>query len=208
MAKSNNQKAKILYLERMLQETGEHRTLSMQDILAGLSEHGINAERKSIYDDVEVLRSIGMDIRYTRERPGGYYLYGQSTEPVQPAKIETEEKSAEAEALSQEKTVLETPVLSGYQQLLASSARNIKKEIRLICADAVQEEVREFFGEDAEYKVKDSGDITVTAQLPENAKFYGWLTSMEGSVRILKPKKSALAYRDYLKSLAKDYKGL
>lgn len=204
MAKSNNQKAKILYLERMLQETGEHKTLSMQDILAGLSEHGINAERKSIYDDVEVLRSIGMDIRYTRERPGGYYLYGQSTEQVQPAPTETEEKPA----LSQDKTMPETPVRSGYQQLLACSARNIKKEIRLICADAVQEEVREFFGEDAEYKVKDSGDITVTAQLPENAKFYGWLTSMEGSVRILKPKKSALAYRDYLKSLAKDYKGL
>ena len=48
----------------------------------------------------------------------------------------------------------------------------------------------------------------VTAQLPENSKFYGWLTGMGGDVRILKPKKSALAYRDYLKSLAKDYKGL
>lgn len=60
MAKSNNQKAKILYLERMLQETGEHCTLSMQEILERLGEHGINAERKSIYDDVEVLRSIGM----------------------------------------------------------------------------------------------------------------------------------------------------
>ena len=40
-------------------------------------EHGIRAERKSIYDDVEVLREFGMDIRYTRERPGGYYLAGQ-----------------------------------------------------------------------------------------------------------------------------------
>lgn len=39
-------------------------------------------------------------------------------------------------------------------------------------------------------------------------KFYGWLTGMGGSVRILKPKKSVAAYRDYLKSLAKDYKGL
>ncbi len=27
MAKSNNQKAKILYLEKMLQETGEHRVI-------------------------------------------------------------------------------------------------------------------------------------------------------------------------------------
>ena len=106
------------------------------------------------------------------------------------------------------KNEAEAPTLSGYQQLLACSARNIKKEIRLLCAGAVQDEVRGFFGEDAEYKMKESGDFTVTAELPENAKFYGWLTGMDGSVRILKPKKSALAYRDYLKSLAKEYKGL
>ena len=56
--------------------------------------------------------------------------------------------------------------------------------------------------------MKESGDLTVTAQLPENSKFYGWLTGMGGDVRILKPKKSAAAYRDYLKSLAKEYKGL
>ncbi len=205
MAKSNNQKAKILYLERMLQETGEHKTLSMQDILAGLSEHGINAERKSIYDDVEVLRSIGMDIRYTRERPGGYYLYGQSTDQVKPSEGK---KEAQADSQAMEKNEAVVPALSGYQQLLACSARNIKKEIRLLCAGAVQEEVRGFFGEDAEYKMKESGDFTVTAELPENAKFYGWLTGMDGSVRILKPKKSALSYRDYLKSLAKEYKGL
>ena len=205
MAKSNNQKAKILYLERMLQETGEHKTLSMQDILAGLSEHGINAERKSIYDDVEVLRSIGMDIRYTRERPGGYYLYGQSTDQV---KLSEERKETQPDSQAGKKNEAEAPTLSGYQQLLACSARNIKKEIRLLCAGAVQDEVRGFFCEDAEYKMKESGDFTVTAELPENAKFYGWLTGMDGSVRILKPKKSALAYRDYLKSLAKEYKGL
>ena len=60
--------------------------------------------------------------------------------------------------------------------------------------------------------VKRNGQVVpynmVTAQLPENSKFYGWLTGMGGDVRILKPKKSALAYRDYLKSLAKEYKGL
>ena len=205
MAKSNNQKAKILYLERMLQETGEHKTLSMQDILAGLGELGINAERKSIYDDVEVLRSIGMDIRYTRERPGGYYLYGQGTDQV---KLSEERKETQPDSQAVKKNEAEAPTLSGYQQLLACSARNIKKEIRLLCAGAVQDEVRGFFCEDAEYKMKESGDFTVTAELPENAKFYGWLTGMDGSVRILKPKKSALAYRDYLKSLAKEYKGL
>ncbi len=205
MAKSNNQKAKILYLERMLLETGEHRTLSMQDILAGLGEHGINAERKSIYDDVEVLRSVGMDIRYTRERPGGYYLYRESPDKGIPAE---EKKVTQAPDTALEKRVEEKPAPSGYQQLLACSEGSIKKEIRLICAGAVKKEIKEFFGEAAEYKVKDSGDLMVTAQLPENARFYGWLTGMDGSVRIVKPKKSALAYRDYLKALAKEYKGL
>lgn len=84
MAKSNNQKAKILYLEKMLRETGEHHAISMQTILANLMEHGIRAERKSIYDDVEVLREFGMDIRYTRERPGGYYLAGQQGQSSHP----------------------------------------------------------------------------------------------------------------------------
>ena len=71
MAKSNNQKAKILYLEKMLRETGEHRVISMQKIpLRILRNRGIRAERKSIYDDVEVLRSFGMDIRYNKRTAG------------------------------------------------------------------------------------------------------------------------------------------
>ena len=193
MAKSNNQKAKILYLEKMLRETGEHRVISMQKILENLEKQGIRAERKSIYDDVEVLRSFGMDIRYTRERPGGYYLAGESAGEEQPSE--------------ETKDIHETSV-AGYRKLLEASAGTIKKEIKLLCTGAVQAEVRDFFGTDAEYKMKDSGDLTVTAELPENGKFYGWLTGMGGSVRILKPKKSAAAYRDYLKSLAKDYKGL
>lgn len=206
MAKSNNQKAKILYLEKMLRETGEHHAISMQAILANLMEHGIRAERKSIYDDVEVLREFGMDIRYTRERPGGYYLAGQQG---------AEQPSGQTEAIStleksREKTEAEikNDDISGYRALLKNSAGTIKKEMRLLCTGAVQYEIREFFGDDAEYKTKENGDLTVTVQLPENSRFYGWLTGMGGDVRILKPKKSALAYRDYLKSLAKEYKGL
>ena len=78
MAKSYNQKGKILYLERILQGTGENHTVSMQEILDELTEQGISAERKSIYDDMEVLRLFGMDIRYKRGKSGGYYLAGKA----------------------------------------------------------------------------------------------------------------------------------
>ena len=70
MAKSHNQKAKILFLERILRETGEDHVVTMQEILAKLLENGIPAERKSIYDDIEALRSFGMDVRFRRGRPG------------------------------------------------------------------------------------------------------------------------------------------
>ena len=73
MAKSCNQKGKILYLERMLSETTSENPVSMQEILAKLEEQGIRAERKSIYDDMETLRDFGMEIHYRRGRAGGYY---------------------------------------------------------------------------------------------------------------------------------------
>ncbi len=60
MAKSHNQKAKILYLERMLRESSTVRPISMQEILDRLGELGIRAERKSIYDDMETLKDFGI----------------------------------------------------------------------------------------------------------------------------------------------------
>ena len=80
MAKSYNQKAKILYLEKILKESNAQRPVSMQEILAGLEARGIRAERKSIYDDMETLRDFGMEVKYRRGRAGGYFL--ENTEKV------------------------------------------------------------------------------------------------------------------------------
>ena len=75
MSRNVNQKAKILYVMRMLlQESDEEHPLSMEDILRRLSEAGVKAERKSIYSDVEALRAFGMDIHVTRGRSAGYYV--------------------------------------------------------------------------------------------------------------------------------------
>ena len=45
MAKYNNQKAKILFLQQMLYETGENHTVSMQEIL-DLEDHVDETERE------------------------------------------------------------------------------------------------------------------------------------------------------------------
>ena len=50
--------------------------------------------------------------------------------------------------------------------------------------------------------------LHVTVPHIAGPKFYGWLAMMGKDVHILKPKKTAASYRDYLKTLAKEYKGV
>ncbi len=63
MAKSANQKLKLVYLMDILRErTDEKHYLSMNDIIEALAAYGVNAERKSIYDDFETLRTYGINV--------------------------------------------------------------------------------------------------------------------------------------------------
>ncbi len=75
MAKSANQKLKLLYILKILSEkTDEDHSMPTQDLIQELASYGISAERKSIYDDMECLRCFGYDILSTKTRNGGYYL--------------------------------------------------------------------------------------------------------------------------------------
>ena len=63
MPKSDMQKLKLLYLLRMFeQETNESHALTMPEIIKKLNLLGIKAERKSVYSDIECLRTFGADI--------------------------------------------------------------------------------------------------------------------------------------------------
>lgn len=74
MAKSSNQKLKLIYLAQILREkTDEDHGLSMQEIIDELGRYDIKAERKSIYDDIEALNLIGMDV--VKETAGGRTEY-------------------------------------------------------------------------------------------------------------------------------------
>ncbi|MBR5229729.1 MAG: WYL domain-containing protein [Firmicutes bacterium] len=63
MAKSSNQKLKLMYLARILmKETDEDHGLTMPEIIDKLGAYDVKAERKSIYDDIESLQLLGMDV--------------------------------------------------------------------------------------------------------------------------------------------------
>ena len=106
MAKSSNQKLKLVYLMKiLLEKTDETHSITMSEIIDALQTYGIGAERKSLYDDLETLRVYGMDIIGTQEDRKYYYHVGNRqfelaelkllVDSVQSAKFITEGKSNE-----------------------------------------------------------------------------------------------------------------
>ena len=81
MARSDNQKRKLMLLARLLeQQTDEAHPMSAQQLIAALAEHGVKAERKSIYSDIAALQDLGMDICLQNGKNGGYYLASREFE--------------------------------------------------------------------------------------------------------------------------------
>jgi len=75
MAKSANQKNKLLFLYKLLLErTDEEHPLSTAQIIEILEENGIGAERKSIYADMETLRLMGLDVQSRKGRGAGWFV--------------------------------------------------------------------------------------------------------------------------------------
>ena len=77
MPTSYNQRMKLLYLMRiLLEKTDEQNPLTINEIIECLATCNIQAERKSIYSDFELLRQFGLDIESQRSKTTGYYISG------------------------------------------------------------------------------------------------------------------------------------
>ena len=63
MPKGAKQKLKLYHLSQiMIKKTDDEHFLTMPEILSFLEAEGITADRKSIYDDFDALRDLGIDI--------------------------------------------------------------------------------------------------------------------------------------------------
>ncbi|MCR5254352.1 MAG: WYL domain-containing protein [Acetatifactor sp.] len=106
MAKSENQKKKILYiLDILSRESDEKHPIKTKDLIEKLKSKGVEAERKSIYTDIDTLIEFGADIKKLSSREGGgcYLASGKFelaelkllVDVVQSSKFITEKKSRE-----------------------------------------------------------------------------------------------------------------
>ncbi len=77
-------KLKLLHVAQIiLEHTDEDHPLPMKELLKQLQVRGIEAERKSIYADIEALKTVGMDILLSSNDPKGYYVASRIFEPVE-----------------------------------------------------------------------------------------------------------------------------
>ncbi len=84
MAGSANAKLKPLYLLQIFQEkTDEEHPLSAEGLCKELENRGVTAQRKSIYGDIELLKSFGLDILHTRTPKSGYFLASRTFETAE-----------------------------------------------------------------------------------------------------------------------------
>ena len=75
MAQTANYKRKLPILARLLLErSDEDHPVSRQEMQQELERWGLSAERKSIYDDMEQLRELGLDVQARRGRNGGWFI--------------------------------------------------------------------------------------------------------------------------------------
>lgn len=84
MAGSADAKLKPLYLLKIFwEQTDEEHPLSAEALCRELEQQGINAQRKSIYGDIALLKRFGLDILHTRTPKSGYFLASRPFETAE-----------------------------------------------------------------------------------------------------------------------------
>lgn len=105
MPKSSRQKLRILMiLEILRRRTDECHRITTEEILSDLARQGIDADRKTVYDDLQALEDSGYDLIKTKGKKGGVRLLSRDfalsevkmlVDAVQSSRFITESKSRE-----------------------------------------------------------------------------------------------------------------
>lgn len=70
----------FLLRDFFFEQTDDQHTVTVPEIIAYLASHGILADRRTVYADIERLRGCGMDIEKRRTKTHDYYLAARDFE--------------------------------------------------------------------------------------------------------------------------------
>ena len=153
MAKSDNQKLKILYILDYLQKNShEGHPVRASELIAMLDRnYRIQCERKTIYSDIAALQEYGADIVALPGKNGGYYIASRNFElpelkllidAVQSSRYLTEKKSKELiEKLCEECSIHDAKLIR--RDVLVSGRVKSMNETIYYNVDAIQDAIAE-----------------------------------------------------------------
>lgn len=150
MARSENQKLKLLYLrDYLLKFSDAEHPVTIVDMIEYLAKNGIHAERKSLYSDLQTLQEYGMDIILVKGRKSGYCLASRDFEipelrllvdAVQSSRFLTEKKStALIQKLENLSSVHEASALE-HQVVVTGRVKTMDESI-YYAVDTIQEAI-------------------------------------------------------------------
>lgn len=136
MTEGNPKKLKTLYLmEILLENTDEDHPMTMDQILSSLRARGVDAERKSIYSDIENLRCFGLDI--VGEKTGKAFSYYAASREFELAELKLLVDSVKAARFISEKR--SSKIIEKLEKL-TSRYRAGKLQRQVFVADRVKTE--------------------------------------------------------------------
>lgn len=128
MAGQKDCKLKLLYLQQIFwYKTDEEHPMNAARLAEELKLYNINAERKSIYADIETLRSFGMDIVCSKSPKSGYFLASRSFELAE-IKMLADAVTA-AHFISEKKS--ETLINKFYTQVSEAQSAELGRQINI-----------------------------------------------------------------------------
>ncbi len=127
--RGENQKLKLLYLAKIMQEqTDDTHALTMPQIIEELGRYGIDAQRKSVYDDLDALDFFGIEI--IRDKIGfrTYYHCGSRDFEIAELKILVDAIQS-SKFISEKKT--EELITKLEKSLSIYDARLLNREVKV-----------------------------------------------------------------------------
>lgn len=133
MSKLSNQKLKLMYLLKILfEKTDQEHSLTVPDLINELKKYDISAERKSIYNDIDSLKSYGINILCKKSKTYSYYVADRT--------FELAELKLLADAVASSKFITERKSRDLIKKIssLASSYEAVQLKRQVYVADRVK----------------------------------------------------------------------
>lgn len=214
---SEKKKKLLCLLKIFVEQTDAGHTMTLPQLLDELEAMGVPAERKSVYDDIETLRSMGLEIETRKSKTFQYYLEKRRFSFPELQALAGLIRREPSFTAKQKRVLLEklTTLCSVHQApLLLKSSEDAPREdpetprekITLEFPAGLLEVLEKKF--DCELSTEPAGKNRLRAvlQAETGPEFFAWLFLQGTEVKLLSPKKLAEKFRERAKAVSKLYK--